>query len=60
MPGELSDEEKQHIASEGKKYLADIAARYELDNELGMSALLEAFQVGIKFTVQQIKEANDD
>lgn len=56
MDNELSDQEKAKLVKEAAKWLEPIAEKYELDNELGHGALLEAFQAGIKFVVQQQKE----
>lgn len=56
---ELSDREKAKLVKQAMEILAPIAAKYELDYELGHGALLEAFQAGIRFAVQQHKEVQD-
>lgn len=59
MDGELSDREKAKLVKQAMKWIGPIAAKYELDYELGHQALLEAFQAGIQFTVQAHKEAEN-
>lgn len=53
---DLTDDEKKRLAAVATEQIMPIAARYELDNELGISALIEAFQMGIKFIIHAEKE----
>ena len=53
---ELSDREKDKLIKEALKWVEPIAVKYELDNELGRAALIEAFQAGIKFIYKETKE----
>ena len=59
MDGELSDREKAKLVKEAMKWLGPIAAKYELDYEIGQAALLEAFQAGIKLAVPQHREVQN-
>jgi hypothetical protein len=60
MNDELTDAEKIKIAAEALVYLRPIFEKYELNYPLGRQALLEAFQAGIRFTIQQTNKEHDD
>lgn len=59
MNRQLSDEEKKRLAEVARDEILPIAQKYEMDDRNGMDALFEAFQAGIRFTIDETKRAQE-
>lgn len=57
---ELNEDEKMRLVQEAVKILGPLAQKYELDTESGRSALFEAFQLGIQFSIRETKRLEED
>lgn len=60
MNQDLSDDEKKRLAATALEFIGPIADKYELNDKIGMEALYEAFQAGIKFTVNETRNVNKE
>lgn len=57
---DLNEDEKMRLVQEAVKILAPLAQKHELDTESGRSALFEAFQLGIQFSIRETKALEED
>lgn len=57
---ELSDAEKRRLAEMAAQQLQPLLAKYELDEKIGLLALFEAYQLGIKFAIGETKRMEQE
>jgi hypothetical protein len=60
MSDALNDDEKKRFVQLAMHILVPIAEKYEMNDQNGRLALLEAFQEGIKFQHDEVKKIEEE